>query len=167
MGRVDFAAASKAAEKAGYISQGGDYFKTKEGPNRIRIVSDFLPHRGAYNGTPNFKWIGYVLDRADGEVKVYFMPNIIHKQIGAWQQDPEYAFESAPMPYDIQITAKNAGTKEVEYFLLPAKKNTPLTADEESKIAAKNPIEEVQAAIYLKNGETTAPAHFDPEAVPF
>ena len=149
MGKVDFSASIKTAEKEGYIS-GGDYFKLKEGANRFRLVTECLPHRGEYKGTPNFKWLCYVLDRVDGQVKTFFMAHIIYKQIAALQKSEDYAFDETPMPYDITINAIGAGTKEVTYTVVPARKNTELTLQEQTLVGQKKPIEEVQQTIYAK-----------------
>lgn len=172
---VDFAAAIKTAEKEGHIS-GGDYFKFKEGDNRFRLVSECLPHPGSYNGKPNFKWFCYVIDRADGQIKTFFMPHTIYKQIAELQKSEEYAFFDIPVPYDISVKAKAAGTKEVEYTLVPARKNTPLTAAEEAELRKKKPLAEVQTTIFAKNSanstngttdmERAAADHFDPDNVP-
>lgn len=160
MSRVDFAAGRKLAEREGHIVS-GDRFKFKEGPNRIRVLSVPLAHPGEYNGSPNFKWLCYVLDRADGQIKTFFMPHRIYKDIEALQETDDYAFDEVPMPYDIQVTAVGAGTKEVKYTVIPARKNVPLTAAEITALDAKKPIEEVQAAMRLKAGEIEQPAQFE------
>jgi hypothetical protein len=160
---TDFAAARKQAEKEGYI--GSDYLKVKEGANRIRLLSEALPHRGSYKGTPNFKWLCYVLDRTDGNVKPYFMPHTIYKAIEALQTSEDYAFDDVPMPYDITINAQGAGTKEVEYSVMPAKKETPLTAEERNQYETKKPLKELQQAIRAKD-EDKQPERsngFDPD----
>jgi hypothetical protein len=55
-----------------------------------------------------------VIDRTDGKFKLFFMPNTIYKQIEALQENPDYEFTDVPMPYDITINAKGAGSKDVE-----------------------------------------------------
>jgi hypothetical protein len=62
------------------------------------------------------------------------MPVAIANAIGGFQADPEYAFDEMPMPYDININAQNAGTKEVVYNVIPARNNTSLTAEEETAL---------------------------------
>lgn len=174
MGKYDFGAGIKTAEKEGYVS-GGDTFKFKEGANRFRLVSECLPHRGSYKGTPNFKWLCYVIDRADGAVKIFFMPHTIYKSIAELQKSDDYGFDEVPMPYDLTVNAVRAGTKEVEYTVVPARKNTELTLDEQVKVGSKKPLAEVQDAILAKAGTgQSAPAPsdgppppFDPDEVPF
>ena len=168
---VDFGAAIKNAEKEGLVS-GGDTFKFKEGQNRIRLLSECLPHRGAYQGKPNFKWLCYVIDRADGMVKVFFMPHTIYKQIAVLQKSDDYGFDDVPMPYDITVNAKGAGTKEVEYTLTAARKNTEVTPAEMDAYGKKKPLDELQGILYAKAEERgdvvtheEAP-HYDPDEMP-
>lgn len=170
MPRVDFSAGLKTAEREGLIG-GGDTFKFKEGANRFRVLSECLPHQGSYQGKPNFKWLCYVLDRADGQLKKFFMPHTIYKQIVELQKSDDYGFEEVPMPYDLTVTAKGAGTKEVEYTLTPARKNSDLTSDELAKLAQAKPLKELQEAIRAKAEPVTTsdgpPPAFDPEEMPF
>lgn len=164
----------KAAEVAGLLG-GSDIFKVKDGANRIRIVSDALPHPGEFKGKPNFKWLVYVLDRADGQVKPYFMPNRIFRILEDFQSDEEYAFEGMPMPYDVVINAKQAGTIDVEYTVI-ARKPTALTPAEKEQIENAKPLAEFQQQIVAKNagsGGTQTPRApngekpFDPDEIPF
>lgn len=160
--KVNFAETIKAAEKEGLVG-GGDTFKAVEGGNRIRLLEQPLPHPGFYKGTPNFKWFTRVLDRTDGHIKIYFMPNVIFKLIRDLQESDDYGFDDVPLPYDITINAIHAGTKEVEYSVVPARKNTPLTGDELNAIDALKPLKEVQAAIKAKTEQTEPLSRFDPE----
>lgn len=168
MSRYDFATARKSAEKEGAIP-GGDTFKFKEGKNVIRLLSVCLPHPGMYKGTKTFKWLCYVLDREQGDVKVFFMPHTVYKAIESLQQTDDYAFEDVPMPYDITVNAKGAGTKEVEYTVIPARTSKALTAAEETMLAAKKPIDELQEILRAKAGEKQQESEhgtFDPDEVP-
>ena len=85
-----------------------------------------------------------MLDRKDGRIKPFFMPHTIYKLIEGFQENPEYAFDEVPMPYDVTIGAKKAGTKEVEYTVVPARQNTPLTVDELKALEAEKPLREMQ-----------------------
>ena len=171
MGKFDFGAAAKQAEKDGHLG-GGGYLKLKEGANRMRLVSEALPHPGEYQGRKTFKWLLYVIDRMDGgAVKPFFMPHSISKMVADLQRSDDWGFEGVPLPYDITIVARGAGTKEVEYTLTPSPKQAPLTPDEEKAVAEAKPLREVQAAIYEKGGGTPAEksAHvpgFDPDDLP-
>ena len=151
----------KAAEKEGLIGSG--YLKIKDGANRIRIMSDAVPHASDFNGKPTFKWLFYVIDRADGNLKPYFMPNRVFDMVADLQTDDEYAFEGMPMPYDIVINAKNAGKMDVEYTVVP-RKPSPLTPEERNQIDQAKPLKELQQALRAKN-DTNGSKQFDPDAV--
>lgn len=158
---VDFAANQRAAEEVGLLGSGGDYYKYKEGDNRFRLVSVCVPHNGEFQGKPNFKWLCYVLDRRDGKVKAHFMPHRVYKSIVALQQNPEYTFSEVPMPYDLTVQAKGAGTKEVEYSVVPARKEVPLTDDELAEVERQKPILDVKAKLDEKAAKK-APAADEP-----
>lgn len=162
---VDLGAALKQAEEAGLV--GGDYLKLKEGDNRLRLMSECIPHAGEYQGKKNFKWLCYVLDRRDGKVKPMFMPHTIYKQIVALQQNPDYEFTDVPMPYDLTVNAKGAGTKDVVYTLMPARKNTELTGDELRLLKAQKPLKDLQSALKEKQGQKQQPPPPDDEDADF
>ena len=142
MPKVDFGANRKQAEDAGLLG-GGDIYKLKEGDNRIRLMSECLPHQNDFKGQKSFKWLCYVLDRRDGKVKPFFMAHKIYKAIEALQLNPDYQFSDVPMPYDMTIHAKNAGTMDVEYSLIPARRETPLTDDELVELDGAKPLKEL------------------------
>lgn len=159
---VSFAERRKQAEKDGLLSS-GDYLKLKEGSNRLRLMSECLPHPSEYQGKKTFKWLCYVIDRVDGKVKPFFMPHTIYKQIEALQLEDDYAFSDLPMPYDLTVNAKGAGTKDVEYTVMPARKNTNITDAEMDDYEARKPIAELQATLKAKKGETVeTPQHQPP-----
>lgn len=139
--KVNFNETIKQAEQE-YGFGKGEYFKVQEGANKIRLLSACIPYPGEYKGTPTFKFAAWVLDRRDGVIKPYFMPTTVMNHIGSLQLDPDYAFDEVPMPYDININAKNAGTKEVEYSVIPSPKPTPLTPEEQEALDKKMPIGE-------------------------
>lgn len=157
----DLAAKRKEAERSGLLGS-GDYLKLKEGANRFRLMSECLAHVGNYKGTRNFKWLCYVVDRADGKVKPFFMPHSVYKQIEALQISDDYAFVDVPMPYDITINAKGAGTKEVEYTLMPAKKETPVTALEYQALRELKSLAELKQALDEKAKEGAPQSHDAP-----
>ncbi len=147
MTKVNFAASREKAEKEGLLGGSGK-FKPQEGDNRIRLMSECLEHPNEFKGQKRFQWLCYVLDRRDGKIKPYFMPHTIYKAIEKLQLDTEYAFDEVPMPYDVTINAKGAGTKEVEYTVIPARANTPLTPSEKALLTGTQPITELQKAVY-------------------
>lgn len=158
---VNFAERRKQAEDAGLISN-NDYLKLKEGDNRFRLMSECLPHNDVYQGKKNFKWLCYVVDRRDGKLKPFFMPHKIYKQIEALQINEDYAFSDVPMPYDLTVNAVKAGTMDVVYTLLPARKETPVTALEHQELTKAAPLADLQKKLLdkkLQNAST--PPHDD------
>lgn len=141
-----FSASREQAEKEYGLGK-GEYLKLKEGNNPLRLMSECIPHQGEYQGKKNFKWLCWVLDRVDGVIKPFFMPHSIYTDIEGFQLNPEYAFTEVPMPYDITITAKGAGTKEVKYTVTPARSNTSLTAEEIKEFSEKIDIRELQTKL--------------------
>lgn len=141
----DFNANYQKVEKEFNLGK-GEYFKPLEGANKVRLVSNPLPHDSVYMGKPQFKWLCQVLDRKDGKIKPYFMPNTIYRFIADLQLSEDYRFDGLPMPYDITINAKGAGTKEVQYSLIPSKE-TPLTTEEQNAITEAPTVKELQQKI--------------------
>lgn len=162
-----FADRLKQAEEAGLVGT-GDYLKFKEGPNRFRLLTECLPHPGEYKGTKNFKWLCYVVDRRDNKVKPLFMPHTVYKQIAALQISDDYFFSDVPMPYDVTVHADGAGTKEVKYSVMPAKRETPLTTAELAELDKAKPLADLQKALKEKREKQSASAppeddhNFDP-----
>ena len=146
MKQFNFSKAKEVAEKEHNIG-GAQHLKLQEGQNRIRLVSECIPHEGEYNGKPTFKWLCQVIDRKDGKVKPFFMPHKIFKDIEALQMSEDYSFDAVPMPYDITITAIGAGMITVQYSTTPARQNTPITEDEQMMINGVPNINELQKKI--------------------
>lgn len=156
MTKFDFSANRQKVEKQYNLGK-GEYFKVKDGDNKIRLVSACLPHSGEYQGKPNFKWLCQVIDLVDGKVKPYFMPDRIYQNIMSLQMDEDYSFDEIPMPYNINIRAENAGTKEVKYAVIPSPKRIPLTPEQEEAIKEAPSVEELQKKISdTKKDETPA-----------
>lgn len=154
MEKFDFSATLAEAEKKYNLGR-GEYFKLKEGQNKLRLVSVCLPHAGEYKGQKTFKWLCQVIDRKDNQVKPFFMPVTIYKGIEALQMSEDFNFVSVPMPYDIIINAKGAGTKEVVYSVLPTKEKA-LTENELMSINEAPTVQELQTRIFenqVKNEE--------------
>lgn len=110
-------------------SQGGDWFKFSEGDNRFRILTEpevfFEKFKVGicytdcgYQGTP--KSLVWILDRKDNKLKLAKLPYMIAETIAKYETDEDFSFSGFPMPYDIKVNAKNAGTKEVTYTVLPS-----------------------------------------------
>ena len=132
---MSFADEIKQAERDGAVSGGA--FKPQEGANRLRIVDGPLRDEVEFKEGKKVRWFVLIIDRADGIVKTWSMPHSIAKMIRDLQQSEDYGFERTPLPYDVTLTAKGAGTIDVEYSVMPAKKETPLTDEELVAIALK------------------------------
>lgn len=148
-------AAVKQAEKDYGLASGAS-FKPKEGTNKLRFLSYFVPHSSMYKGKPTFKFVGWVFDYFDNRVKLYFMPKTIAESLGALQENPDYTFDDMPMPYDVTLTAKNAGTKEVEYQIVAARQNSPVPTEATIQLAEKGSIEDVVAKLKEKESQSTS-----------
>lgn len=153
--QFSFSSAREQAEKEFGLGK-GQYLKLKEGNNTIRLMSPCVGHEDTYNGRKNFKWVCWVIDRADNVIKPFFMPHSIYTDIEAYQMNPEYAFETVPMPYDVTIHAKGAGTKEVKYTVTPARQNTPLTGAETEEFGKRMDIHEFVKKLKDKAGDVPA-----------
>lgn len=163
MAKFNVSEAVAHAEKE-YGLGSGEFYKVKEGANKIRLMSQTVPHQSFYKGNKNFKHVCWILDYRDNKVKLYFMAHTILKAIEALQQSEDYAFSEVPMEYDITINAKNAGTKEVDYQIMPARLSSPLTQDALDQLSSKKDIQEVVSK--LREHEAKKPENQTPEIKP-
>jgi len=150
------------------IKEGSDWMKLKDGSNKVRIVSDFVDYgvhsvrnKGKYksvvcigkengcyycaNGQPvKVQFLGWVIDRADNQVKLLRIGWTIASQIKKLQESEEYGFQDLP-PYDIDIVKSGEGL-DTDYNVIPSRKDTPLTPEEEEMIAetVKDPREIIE-----------------------
>lgn len=158
MTKVDFNANRQQAEKQYNLGK-GEYFKVKNGDNKIRLASECIPHAGEYQGKPTFKWLCQVIDLSDGKVKPYFMPDGVYKQIVSLQMDEDYAFDEVPMPYNINIATENAGELTAKYVVRPSPKRIDLTVEQLKAIEEAPTVQELQKKIRendTKKDETPA-----------
>lgn len=109
-----------------------DYFNIQEGKQQFVLLSHLAPltqvfdnktkkYRVAEEGDRNvsIKGVGWVLQ--DGVIKQAKLPYTIVKAIKALREDPDWSF-TLPFPHTFTLTAKNAGSKEVEYNLTTSPK---------------------------------------------
>jgi hypothetical protein len=150
---MKFSEYKTADEKYGL---GSDWMTLKEGDNKIRIVSEFEDYGSHYNletkksvicigkdkcplcqegDNPRVQFLGWVIDRSDGRVKLLRIGYKIFQQIGDFAKSEEYAFDTVP-DYDITIKRTGQGLDTV-YSVLPARQNTPLTDKEKEMIMEK------------------------------
>jgi hypothetical protein len=141
---------------------GSDFYKLVEGNNKMRIMSEPVAVRQAWDGakyvfstdaSPKY-WTWAIL-RETGDFKIVKLPLTVAKQITMLGTDPDYQFSGFPMPYDITVNAKNAGTKEVEYSVVASRQNTDVTPEETEELGKKTPISEIIEKMRDKEGKTT------------
>ena len=140
----------KKLEESGKVG-GGDYLTIKEGSNIIRVLSEGVYHESTYTDKKTGKvsmtktFVMFVIDRKDGKVKPYFAPYTVYKAIASLEEDPFYAFQGMPMPYDVNVKVANAGTLNAEYNVQASPNKSEITPDE--LVAAK---EKGTIADYIK-----------------
>lgn len=146
--------------------QGGNYFNIKEGDNKVRILSEMVAVPQWWDGSKyqmvvendkhpedrqiSVKWLCWVIDRKDDKVKLAKLPHTIAKTVGNLQENPEWAFEGSPMPYDVTISAKGAGSKEVEYSVMPSPKRDPVSKEVLDDLEKQTPVEDIRHSMKEK-----------------
>ncbi len=153
------------------------YFNIEEGDNRVQLLTHCAPLAQVWTGkkyevakegekNASIKGVCWVLQ--DELIKQAKLPYTVVKAIRDLQQDQDYAFEEFPMPRFINIKAKGAGTKEVEYTVMPAPKETPVSKEVLTELAKKMTPEEIVEKIKGKDAEKTDVQYPDaPEGIPF
>lgn len=140
-------------EWADKVEGGGDgYFKIQEGDNRVQLLTHCAPYKlkwtgaryePAEEGDENISVKGVCWVLHDGVVKSATLPYTIIKSIRQLMTDEDYAFSDWPMPRMINIRAIGAGTKEVEYSVIPSPKETPVAPEVLEQLIAKPTPEEM------------------------
>lgn len=145
-------AQEEEGRREGISSQGGGWYKFVEGDNVFRVLTepelffeDFK--RGicytdcGYQGSAKF--LTFVLDMKDNKVKVARLPYGIGTTIAGFQQDEDYKFDGFPMPFNIKVKAKNAGTKEVEYTVLPSPNRSDVSEQVLGELSKSKSVAEI------------------------
>jgi hypothetical protein len=166
---MSFAETVTKAEAEFNLGKGGGKFKLKEGDNRVRIMSDCAPIQNTYNGKSSVKFLTFVWDYAAKQLKLAFFPHTIAKKIADLEINDDFKFSSFPMPYDLEIRAKNAGTIDVEYTVLPARKDSPVPPEALEALAKEKPVTEVRDLIASEQAKKDAVpvAEAPQEDIPF
>jgi hypothetical protein len=149
-----------------------DFLSLKVGKNPIRILSDFKKVENVFKGKyPNSTYQrinlsgtqlaadetittqgwAWVIDRTTGELKIGQFGVSILTAIKAIKDNPDYAFDTFPMPYD--ITINNTGDGANRYSVVAARQNTEVTADEIAKLNKKKTIADIVQAIIDKQSK--------------
>jgi len=133
---------------------GGDWLSLKEGANRVRVMSDCVDYGSHYSIgksvicigkehcvlckkglEPKVQFLSWVIDRADGKIKLFRFGYKIYKQLMAYKKSEDYAFDELPA-YDITVNRVGTG-KNSEYTVVPARKNTEITDAEKDLFMKK------------------------------
>lgn len=159
-----------------------DYFNIVEGDNRIQLLSHCAPlpqvwdnvtkkYRIAEDGDKNVSIKGVCWVLQDGVIKSAKLPYTVVKAVRELQNEPDYAFDTFPMPRMINIKAKNAGTKEVEYNVIASPKETVVSKEILAELANKPTPEEVVEKIKGKVSQAKPveypEADINPDDIPF
>lgn len=86
---------------------------------------------------PSIKYTCYVVDVNDKDNKIQLadLPYSVIKQIGDYQANQDYAFDSFPMPYDVTIKFDpDSKSPNDMYKVIPSPKRTTISADVEEKL---------------------------------
>ena len=148
------------AQQQGIASR-GNYFKFQEGDNVFRVLTSPEMYFEnfkigtcytdcGYEGSAKFMCYLAVtekdLENNDVQViKQATLPYKIGTTIAEYESDEDYAFDSFPIPFNIKVKAKGAGTKEVEYTVTPSPKRTEVDPQVMMQLNGLKPIEEIIA----------------------
>ena len=97
---------------------------------------------------PNVKFVCYVIDRADNNIKLAELPWTVVKAITNYQEDEDFAFDDFPMPFDIKVTFKKDAAPAEKYTVLPNPNRTELT--EEMHAAFEEKMEAMTPEQYIE-----------------
>lgn len=149
---VDFKDYKKIAKDYGL--GGGGFWNPQPGENKIRILTTgeaigkhyIKDEKKSYvcigkdddckyckeGLKSSVKFLFWVLDREDGEVKIGEVGYKIFQALGELSADKDWGFDSIP---DYDITIKRTGEKlETEYFVTPTPNRDKLTEEEQKKV---------------------------------
>ena len=123
------------------IRENSKFYKTVEGENRCRIVSNFIQRAVTYkNGQQAIKYSCWVIDRKDGEVRMADFGAMVIKQLKALATGKDYAFTDLP-PYDITINKQGSGM-DTSYTVTPARQDTTLTEEDKTRVEKAGKLSE-------------------------
>lgn len=98
----------------------------------------------------SIKWMTWAYSYDAKEFVILEMTNDVATKIRVFMDSDDYGFKTFPMPYDININVKNAGTIEAEYTVLAARNNTEISPDLVAEIEKLTPIDQVKERMQAK-----------------
>lgn len=166
-----------------------DYFNITEGRQQFvllshcaQLVQVYDPatkkYRVAQEGDRNTSIKGLCWVLQDDVIKQAKLPYTVVKEIREISKDPDWGFE-LPFPHPLTLTAKNAGTKEVEYTLNASPKKVEIPQAVLDELAKKPTPEEIVEKIKgggkdvsqgneePKSGSQYPDEEIDPADIPF
>lgn len=157
-------------EKANQEALSEGYFKIQEGDNRIQLLSHLAPYALKWTGTRyepanegdagiSWKGVGWVLQ--DGIIKSATLPYTVVKAIKGFMEDEDYTFSEFPMPRQVNIKAVGAGTKEVEYNVIPSPKEAPVATETLTELSKKPTPEEMVEKMRNSEKKEVSPINSD------
>ena len=175
-------------EKEYGVNSGGKWLnKIPVGENKYRIVSQFYHFGEHWDGMskvcigkesgckycndgkkPNLRFLGWIIDRADGKFKIMKTGHSVVKQISALDEKDDYKFGEDGLPkYDITITRVGETKTDTKYTILPGRKDTKLTEEElEKQKELKDPLEIIVAMKEKLNVEEPDSGEISKEDMP-
>lgn len=158
------------------VKTGGEFFDIKEGDNRFQLLSHLAPlalkwtgqkYEPAEEGDTNvsIKGVGWVLQ--DDVIKLAKLPYTVVKAIRELMNDEDYAFSDFPMPRLVNVKAKDAGTKEVTYTVVPSPKETEVSSEILEQLSQKPTPEEMVEKLKGKKPAEDSEEEVKPEDIPF
>lgn len=146
-----------------------DYFNVEEGSQQFVLLSHCAPlaqvwdngakkYRPAEEGERNVSIKGVCWVLQDGLIKQAKLPYTVVKSIKSFRDNDDWEF-AIPFPHTFMLTAKNAGTKEVEYTLNASPKKIEIpqaTLDElAKKPAPEDIVERIKGGGKVSQGNNT------------
>jgi len=165
------------------IGQGG-FWRPEPGDNKIRVLTPYEAYGshwvqeenrshtciGLDNGCkyckagnkPRAKFLFWILDRKDGEVKLAETGYSVVKQLGEFAKSEDWKFDGSP---DYDITIKKTGERlDTEYAVIPSPNKGKLTKTEQDAFNKDiKPIEDIIEKLKEKEGKQSDVIDVDKE----
>jgi hypothetical protein len=126
-----------------------------------KVEDTYTPKAGEKVNIQGWAWI---IDRETSELKIGQFGKAILTQITALKNNPEYAFDGFPMPFD--ITINNTGEGANRYSITPARQNTDITTEEMEALNKKKTVADILLAMENKQGGNKNTGGVDPKDYP-
>lgn len=151
---------------------GSDWFKIKEGDNRVRFLSNPVPIAKYFNrqtstsyvleefnapdefqgAKKSIRYICWLWDRDDDSLKIAEFPYTIIKFVNELQKDEDWKFDELP-EYDVVIKKTGSGL-ETKYSVVPSPKRDEVSKDVLSDFESESSAEEVAQKMIDKSNKS-------------